>query len=1529
MENQNNRLQAVGKFFLKFIFGLILFFLLLAGIILIAIRIPAVQTAAVHKASGILSEKLQHEVSIERVDIAFFNRVILDKVKVLDYKNEVLFYVGQLHADISFFDIFHPDQLHISTLTLEKPQANLVRYKNNDSFNLSSFLKAIQNLTVKKDTTTTKKPFEFKIDAIAIKNGRFTYYDQNKTFAPDSNAVDYKYLIADSISGRFSEIELGDTLRVKIDKLKTTETRSKTRLHELSTRMVFAPTFWEFNDVLLSLGQSNLREYIRFDYKRFGNFTQFNDSVTVTANLKKAKVYTKDIARFAPQFKDINDSILITGELAGKLKRFRANKLDVFYGRNTHIVGNLSASGLPNIREAFIEMQLKPSVLNARDLQKYIPKKSFAIAQRLGTVKLTGNFLGFYNDFVANGSFQTALGNVVSDINLKINPKTQNSSYSGYLRTANFNVGKLIGNSKIISNIALDGRVKGVGFDINTARVQLDANINTVNLYGYNYRNIKTNATLSRQQFSGDFTIRDPNINLTATGDVNLNQQSPSFDLVADIQHLNFKALKLTNENISLQTKATVDFSGLKLDNITGRAYFANTILTLNNYVVPTDSVVFISALENNQRSLQILSDVANVNATGTWDYTVLLRDLRTLIHEYRLNFESNTPVTAAYYRNKKRTTLPEYEINYKLSLIDFNGIIKAFVPILGISDNSVIEGSFRQGSNAIFGVYAHTDTLYYGKNQFLLNDLELNTSKLPYSPDVLANVIINSQRQILKPGGDTENLYLEGVWSERAIQFTTNIAQVNSTNQANISGNLTFLNNKLQIVFNTSNVNVLGKAWHITPNNTIEISGLGKEINFEDVVISHENQRISVAGMLSQNPEKSLEVKIDNFRLENLNPLFTSKFKGILNAQLSARDVYRQAIITSELTADSVYMNEYFVGRVAGTSNWDNPGKRLAVDLGITRENLKVLNVTGYYNPGDENNQIDLLAIMDDAPVKLVEPLLNTLFSNLSGTMDGRLQMTGQLTAPNLSGSALVSNGRFTFNYLNTTYTFSDRIYFTQNDITFRDVKLYDPLNNVGTVSGSIIHQGFKNIILDLRGEFRRFMVLNTTREQNQLYYGTAIATGSATVLGAPSNLQMNIDARSEAGTRLSIPLDNSSTVTRQNFIRFVNRNIPDSTLAVPISASNQADLSGINMNFNLQITPDAYMEIILDQTSGDMVRGSGNGRIRMNIDTRGEFTMDGQVEITRGAYNFTLYNIINKEFTIRPGGTITWNGDPYAGIMNITATYTQNVTIPQSLANNDETLSNVRIPVTAVMNLAGNLLTPEIRLDLEFQNAPNDVETQLARVLADLRNDQDELNRQVFSLLILKRLSDRNNFGSTAVEAGITGSLSELVTNQLGNFLSQVDSNLEVDIGINSSDPNASALDQVALRNLQVRLSYSLFEGRLRVTREGGLNNGNYNNQTSSDFYGTTNTLAGDWRVEYYLGQNGKLRLRLEYITSQRRFASTTNTATTNVSVLHTEQFNRFSELFARKRVRRRYLQQDRERVILDSDVRYDDIK
>lgn len=314
----------------------------------------------------------------------------------------------------------------------------------------------------------------------------------------------------------------------------------------------------------------------------------------------------------------------------------------------------------------------------------------------------------------------------------------------------------------------------------------------------------------------------------------------------------------------------------------------------------------------------------------------------------------------------------------------------------------------------------------------------------------------------------------------------------------------------------------------------------------------------------------------------------------------------------------------------------------------------------------------------------------------------------------------------------------------------------------------------------------------------------------------------------------------------------------------------------------------------------------------------------MDGQVEIVKGYYNFTLYNIIRKGFNIRPGGTITWNGDPYGGVMDLTATYTQRIVLPQSITQEPNTGTRTRYPVTAVMDLEGKLLTPEIKLNLEFEDTPSALETQINAYLADIRNNQDELNRQVFNLLILKRLSDPSSTSQANVGAqvdnalGLTSSLSQALSNQLGNLISQLDSNLEIDIGLDGFTGQE-------LNDLQLRLSYSLFKGRLRLSHEGSISN-NYNNDPNNPNYNPLGgEIPGSWRADIYLREDGKLRLKLEYDITPYTYSGFGQTTVSSLrgSILHTERFDTFSELFARRRMRRR----DRkpvQKIIIDSDER-----
>jgi len=1536
-EQSINYTKVIGKAILKIVLGLILLLFLLFAGALVAIRFPQVQTSVVQRVASYLSEKIGHQVSIDRVDIDFFSNLVLEKVQVRDRHQNDFFYIGRLEADIDLFSAFRPgivfiemspvpfvgvpvlklqpNALHINTLALEQPRANLVMYKGSDTLNMNSFFQAIGALFTKDTTKPAGEPFHFHLNELIIRNGRFTYDDFND--APAAHGIDYAHMTIDGISGRFTEIQLQDTIKVKVTGLSATETRSNTKLRHLNTRMTYAPTFWEWDALDLQVNDSRLRDYVRFDYRRFGNFTDFIDSVTMTVRFREATALARDIAVFASPVGQYQGSLLAHSlDFKGTVSNFTATNVDVAYGQHTRIVGTVKADGLPAIKETFANLRLQPAtVVHTADLKQFLPQNAYQVVERLGTVKLEGRFLGFYNDFVANGTFATALGRVQSDINLKIDDDKRSSSYSGYVNTNNFNLGRLLNAEDKIRTISLSGKVEGSGFSLKDARLKLDATIRQLQLLDYNYQNIKTDGTLSSQTFAGKVAINDPNLVFTADGTVNLAREQQAFNMAVDLQKVDLHAMRLSAAPFTISTTAKLDFTGLNPDAFTGTARFDSARVAYKGKELHLDSLQLTSAITAGQRRLSLNSNLVGLQVNGNFDYTTLLADLKQLVEEYKLNFESNEQATAAYYSRKRANAGSEYALTYTADLRQANPILQLFVPELNISPFAKAEGSFRHGSNVILELYADIDSLHYQDFHLYDNKLEVNTSKLQEHPDVLAAALFTSARQQLPNQEQTQDFFVEGIWSERTIDFTTSLRQPEQKNRALITGNLNFLQNQIQIIFDESNITLQQSPWAFSPGNTVYISGGGNKFAFENFSLTNQNQTIRAEGVISDEPGSKLHLLVENFDLRNLNSLAAMDFAGTLNGKVVAEDVLDMAHLNAQMRVDSFYLEGVYVGNLAGQTNWLNAQKQAVIDLGIERNEKKVLSVTGNYNPLAREDQLDLLAVLDQANLKLVEPLLKPIMSDLEGSMEGRVRILGNLDYPVLKGSVMVSDGQFTFDYLNTTYRFNDRIYLGPNSISFRNAQLRDLYGNRATVSGGIAHDGFQNMVLDLAARYNKFMVLNTTEAQNELFYGTAFATGTASVLGPVDNLQVKVDARSEENTRIVLPLDYQTDVSRKDFIRFVNRSQKDTTGLALQAAAQKADLSGIDLDFDLDVTDDAYFEIIIDRTTGDVIRGSGNGDIRMTIDTRGEFNMYGAFEISQGAYNLNLLEgLVSREFAVVPGGTITWNGDPEAGVMNLKATYTQMASLGDYYGTGETNNLQGRLPVTAEIDLSGPLLTPQVNLGLNLDQAPQASEDARS-LIRSINSDDSELNRQVFSLLVLQRLSPSGSlaFGSGAGGAAVGGSLGSLLSGQLNNFINSIDSNLEIDIGL-------GALNQEALSTLQLRISRTFFDGRVRVTNEtgfGGLSERVGGKEVSS--------YVGNWLVDYYITQSGELRARLEYNTSPDIYLDRTRSRQ-SVSILHTKRFDNLQELFSSEKRQRRLQEreQERERIILDSDPR-----
>jgi hypothetical protein len=383
---------------------------------------------------------------------------------------------------------------------------------------------------------------------------------------------------------------------------------------------------------------------------------------------------------------------------------------------------------------------------------------------------------------------------------------------------------------------------------------------------------------------------------------------------------------------------------------------------------------------------------------------------------------------------------------------------------------------------------------------------------------------------------------------------------------------------------------------------------------------------------------------------------------------------------------------------------------------------------------------------------------------------------------------------------------------------------------------------------------------------------------------------LDLTARATTQPNTRIFIPLTSSNSQYQEEYIQLIN--VQDTVRIKQLSEDiNRLDIENIRMNFILDITPDAYTQIIIDPKTEESIEGRGRGVLTMNIDTQGNFNLTGNYEITQGQYNFSLYNVVKKEFVIEPGGRITWFGDPYQGVMNLKAVYEENISlqplIPSSSPTSDNSQMRRRYPLKVLMDLQGELLSPNIAFSFDFSEFPSsgDVQTTISAFQSRVAADEQEMNRQVFSVIMTRNFSPEGQFSGVST---ISSSLGNLLSSQLNSFLGQVDKNLEVNIDL-------ATLDQNTLENFQLSVAYTFLDGRLRVSRDGGFTDNQGNTSAAS--------VIGDWQAEYLLTEDGVYRLRIFNRNNYNTFTSlslTQNVMSYGASVTQNVSFNSFSELF-----------------------------
>ncbi len=1451
------------------------------------------------KATTYLTEATGYRSEIDYANIRWFNSITVEGLNIYDQNDQPMIYAGEVVASFKLLSLIQGKNIVITEAWLNKASVNL-RDENNDGLNIDNWVSKITDLTYVEGPAPLE-PSVFSIDKVTLVNSEFSLSDARKDSIQDG--FDYNHFRLEKLNAEIINLKsVRDTFAIDLRNLTTEEPRSGLKITRFKTYFRTSLKSMAFEELDLVIGKSHLRDKVVFNFEDPTAMSEFNTVVEFDFNFNKSVLHSDEVGMFAIALKNYNQQISIDGHFHGKVNSFESDDFLIAFGDDTQLKGKLDIEGLPNINETIFDVDLDDSYLKATDIQEFIDARTFRITNKFGRIKLNGQYDGLLNDFVADGDFVTALGTINSNTQITF-LEGKPPTYRGRLGLKNFDVGRLT-EDKTFQKVNLNGSIEGEGFTIETANFKLDAEVAKIGILGYDYVNIKTDGKFAQSFFSGEISVDDPNLILDATGSIDVRNNKRLFNIDGRLSRVDLKATKISQDEIFLATDFNLDFEGLQLDSLIGDFYLTDSYFKYFEKDILIDSIFFSSQKQSNKRFVNFNSDYFDINLDGDFEFSQLLNEIQNINEQYRLVFSSRSEEIESFLKTKGRSKVP-FDIRYSAELPNISPIIQLFDSSIYIGQNALLQGRFTNNLTEDFGMNVLVDTLKYANVTFLGNEIDINANSLRDPKNVLALAYINSQKQIYANTSETNALTFEAVWDGKRIELRQNIEQSESGNYAEIGAGIDFFENRTELRFQQSNIIVLDQTWNITENNVVVFEK--DQITIENLDIFNDTQSITLDGEVSvkKDSSQSLMVSFQDVEVANLNSLTLKSYSGKINGVVNAQNLLYAPLLFGDLQIKDFKIDEFLVGDAKGALTWNDRYKKFDINMNVDRLGKRIISLSGDFFPSKETEQLNLDLNLNEANLNISEPYIEDYFTNIAGTLSGKMKITGPIKAPLVRGNGTINGGGIRINYLNTDYKFDGSLSMDKDLIEIPELQFKDVNGNPAQFGGEVRHNAFRNFSLNLFGNLTDFQVLNTNVDNGDLYYGDAFASGTLNIRGAASNLNISADVTTRPNSKLFIPINEGVDAGEVDYITFIDRTDTAKNIINNIDEVEKIKIEGLKLDLNINVTPDAYVEIIIDPKTGDIIRGRGNGQLRLEIDTQGEFRMTGGLNITEGAYNFSLYNLIVKEFNIEQPSRITWSGDPFTGVMDINASYAQNTSIAPILAitgvvnqtdGSASAAATRRYPTKVLLKLDGPLLSPNINFDIDLsQVVTQDIQlqTSLNAFKNRIASDEQELNRQVLNLIVLNSFTEVGglNIGGRST----TQNVSQLLSNQLSQLVAQLDENLEIDFDLTDLDKNA-------FNTFQLRLSYTFLNGRLRVTREGGLSN-QANSQVSNTV--DVSSIAGDWTAEYLLTSDGRYKVKV-YSRANYNIASALTTGngtnqTTGASVSQSSSFNSLREFFS----------------------------
>ena len=1288
---------------------------------------------------------------------------------------------------------------------------------------------------------------KLNIDRLLIRNGDFKSDIRGAGNA--QQGFDGEHLHFKDIQARFADVVfVNDTVKANISA--TTIEKSGFEVKRLNALLHWHPKGMEFHQLDLETNESRLGNYFAMRYRDFNHdMSNFIDHVTMEGRFTNSKLSTNDLSFFAPELKNWNAIWQINGTATGTIDHLKGKNISIRSNQNTWLEGDLSLDGLPDIESTFIDLKAKRLQTSYAEAVRMIPQLKQVTQpdlSQLSNIRYTGVFQGKWNDFSLNGAFQSNLGKLSANLKLAM-PHGKQPSYTGKFQTTAFELGRLF-KEPSLSNVSMEASIKGSGFNYNTLRAAFNANIASFTYKQLTLTNIVSNGNIENKSIAGELSVDNPSLAMQMKGMADLSSDTGEYILNGLIAQADLRALGLSKKNLSFSAKLSADIAASGFDAFTGNAALESVAFISNGTPLSFDHLWVASSINNQGKLLEINSNEFDAQLKGNFNLKDLPNAATSFLHNYYPSYIA-TPAKP----------LIDQEFSYKITTREISPFVALFnIPISGF-DYSSIEGQIDLDKNII--------ETSLSIPAFTIEDVRFSTLQLNAKGD-FANLNLQCTVDEIDL---TESFHLPKTEiSISAAGDKSNIQLITSANQAindaRLNAVATTSQKGIEFKLQPSDIIFNNRSWQIQDAATVFVSA--DNLSIEDFALRSGQQQI-VAYTHPSEITNTEDIVLDLRKLQMsdfLPYLFNDpRLEGSVTGRVNIINPFGKLQVEANLTTEQFIFNNDSIGLIKLKGVYNDATSAITYEL--ESDNLYYnFDAKGFINLRDSSDaQMSHTIRLRNTRLSPLETYLDAILKDLKGTATGTIQLTGLRDSPDLTGSVRLRNASFLLDYTQCKYFLEETdLQLNKGEIDFGNMRLRDSTNRYARFGGKIYHRFFQNMGFDLNfkteNDQRGLLVLNTTKKDNSLFHGTVFARATGTLKGPLNNMILKISGTPTDSSKLSLITSDTRVTGSADYVVF-RRYGKDMEVESDVN-----DVSSLLVDLDIIANPLASVDIVLDETTNDIVRGRGNGFLNIRVGTNESLTINGNYEITRGEYTFNWQSIIKKPFTIDKG-SIVWNGDPYNAKINIEAKYTaREVYLPQQAIQG---ASNERGDIMIVGELTNTLLNPNIRF--RFELPPGNPWRNNPLTMAGLKSIQDnpdEMNKQVASVLLFNGFigAQQSTQGSSwlgaNVASGVAGTVSQFLSQQLSSTLNNF---VEKVLGLKNFDPYVTInpnlamgfqANQGVLGTGTFGFTQRLLNGRIILkagaTYLAGAQNNAGNNQVLPDF-----------SLEYFITPDGKLRL------------------------------------------------------------------